>query len=116
MPAVQVPIGDLMQEPIRASRAYLRRDRVAYYLEHLNQAPPVTVFDIDGRLLLADGYHRVEAARRLGRDTVKADVQRGSRRDALRFAVDLACQQRAMSEEEVLAAIELRGLSARDLG
>jgi hypothetical protein len=116
MSVIQVAIADLMQEPIREGRAHLHRDRVRYFLERLDQAPPVTVFDIDGHLLVADGHHRVEAAQRLGRDTIRADVRRGSRRDALRFAVDVGCQQRAMREEDVRAAIERRGHPVRDLG
>ena len=108
MTVVEARIADLVQGPIQESRAHLHRDRVAYYLEHLDQAPPVTVFDIEGHLLLADGYHRVEAAQQLGRGTIKAEVGQGTRRDALRFAVDLARQQRALSEEEALAAIQHR--------
>jgi uncharacterized ParB-like nuclease family protein len=116
MPVIEIPIVDLIQESIRENRAHLHSDRVTYYLAHLDLAPPVTVFDLDGHLLLADGHHRVEAAQRLGRDTIKADVRQGSRGDALRFAVDFACQQRPMSEKEALAAIERRGHSGRDLG
>ncbi len=120
MTVVEARIADLVQGPIRDSRARLHRDRVAYYLEHLDQAPPVTVFDIEGHLLLADGYHRVEAAQQLGRGTIKAEVRQGTRRDALRFAVDLARQQRGLSEQEALAAIQRRahrpGGSAGQLG
>jgi hypothetical protein len=50
----QVPLADLVQGPIRESRPHLSADRVAYYRDHLDEAPPVTVFDIDGHLLLAD--------------------------------------------------------------
>jgi hypothetical protein len=116
MPVIEIPIADLVQEPIRGGRPHLDHARVAYYLDHLDKAPPVTVFNINSHLLLADGHHRVEAARQLGRDTIKAEVQRGSRRDALRYALDLAHQQRALSEEQARAAVDRRGLSVGDLG
>jgi len=104
-----VPLADLVQGPIHGSRPHVSADRVAYYLDHLDEAPPVTVFNIDGHLLLADGHHRVAAAQRLGRDEIQADVRPGSRHDALQFAVDLTCQQRQLPEEEVRAAVERRG-------
>ena len=53
--------------------------------------PPVTLFrDISGALRLADGFHRVEAARRWamggGDGIVAADVLQGGRTDALLWA------------------------------
>jgi hypothetical protein len=67
----------------------------------------VTVFELDDGLLLADGYHRV-AARELGRTTIKADVRKGSHRDAIQFAVRLAREQRGLIEEQALEAIRRR--------
>ena len=50
--------------------------------------PPVTLFrDAAGTHWLADGFHRLEAARRGGRKTVTADVRRGEWIDALRYAL-----------------------------
>jgi ParB-like chromosome segregation protein Spo0J len=74
----------------------------------LDQLPPVMVFESDDGLLLVDGYHRMEAARRLGRTVVRAQVRQGSREDALRFAVDLAAAERGMSKEQALDAIRRR--------
>jgi hypothetical protein len=108
MPHVDVAIADPVQEPMRRGRGHLHSERVADYLHHLDQSPPVTVFDINRHLLLADGHHRVHAAQQLGRNTIKAVVRRGSRGDALRFAIDLAREQGGLSEEEALAAIERR--------
>jgi hypothetical protein len=109
MTVKRVALADLMSGPIRENRPHLNPDHVAYYQAHLDEASPVTVFDIAGHLLLADGHHRVEAARRLGRGGVQADVRPGSWQDALQFAVDLARQQRRLSEEEARAAIARRG-------
>jgi ParB-like chromosome segregation protein Spo0J len=86
----------------------LSPDRVAWYLDHLDEADPVTVFQLDEGLLLADGHHRVEAAQRLGRASIKADIRSGSRADALAFAVRLANEQRGVSADVALAAIKAR--------
>ncbi|MBC7164843.1 MAG: ParB N-terminal domain-containing protein [Roseovarius sp.] len=49
--------------------------------------PPVTVFrDAEGRYWLADGFHRLEAHKLAGRETISADVREGDRREAMLFA------------------------------
>lgn len=101
-------ITSLLPEPIATSKPHLDPERVAWYLGHLDEAEPVTVFDLDEGLLLVDGHHRVEAAQRLGRRTLKADVRPGNREDALDFAVALAKNQRGISAEVALDAIKAR--------
>jgi hypothetical protein len=103
-----IEIAALMQEPIAESQEHLDRNRVASYTHHLDDAHPVTVFDTGDALILADGYHRVEAAQQLGRTTIKAEVRRGSRSDAMRFAVVLNKKQRGMTRSETLSAIKKR--------
>ena len=45
--------------------------------------PPVVLFrDADGRHWLADGFHRLEAHRLAGRDTIAAEVHEGGEREA----------------------------------
>ena len=57
------------------------RDRGAVF-------PPVTLFlGPDGLYRLADGFHRLEVARRLGRKTIAAEVREGGFIDALKFAL-----------------------------
>jgi uncharacterized protein (DUF1015 family) len=109
MPIVDLPVARLSRDSIERSRPHLDPERVAYYVEHFDEAIPVVVFDIGGVLLLADGYHRVAAAEKLGRATVKADLRKGQRGDALRFAIDLARQQRGLTEQDVLEAMSRRG-------
>ncbi len=49
--------------------------------------PPVTVFlDDEGVHWLADGFHRLEAHKQAGRETINADVREGDRRDAMLHA------------------------------
>ena len=59
--------------------------RIRYYMEALDDSPPVIVYDDGSEMTLAAGHHRVEAARRLGRRTIWAEVRRGSRHDATRY-------------------------------
>jgi hypothetical protein len=47
--------------------------------------PPITVFEVDGRWLLADGFHRHAAAVMLGRNKIAAEIRKGSMNDALDF-------------------------------
>src|SRR5947207_776606 len=108
MTLIDVAIVDLAQERIRHNDAHRDPVRVAYYVDHLDDSTPVVIYDIDGRLLPADGYHRVAAARQLGRPFISADVRKGTRADALRCAADLAQQQRGLPEEQVIAAIMRR--------
>jgi hypothetical protein len=48
--------------------------------------PPLDVFDVGGTYYVADGFHRLEAARRADRATVPCHVHQGSKRDAMVFA------------------------------
>ncbi|WP_433876011.1 ParB N-terminal domain-containing protein [Sinomonas atrocyanea] len=109
MPTVELPIARLARDSIERSRSHLDPKRVTYYVEHFDDVVPVVVFDIDGVLLLADGHHRLAAAEQLGRTTVKADLRKGQRADALQFAIDLARRQRGLTEHEVLEAMSRRG-------
>jgi uncharacterized protein (DUF1015 family) len=104
----EVEIASLRSVPIAESKPHLNRERVAWYVDHLDEAEPVAVFELDDGLLLADGYHRVEAARQLGRTAIKADVRKGSAGDAIRFAVQHAQEQRGLSADDALAAIRRR--------
>ncbi|HEY8700606.1 MAG TPA: ParB N-terminal domain-containing protein [Arthrobacter sp.] len=109
MAIVELRISDLGQDSIERSRPHLDPERVSYYVQHLDDAGPVVVFDVDGALLLADGHHRIAAAEQLGRSTVRADVRKGERRDALQFAIGLGQKQRGLTEGQIIDAIARRG-------
>jgi uncharacterized protein (DUF1015 family) len=110
----EVKIAMLFQQPIVESRTHLNLHRVVYYTRSIDEAAPVTVFDTGDELILADGYHRAEAARQLGRTTIRADVRRGSRSDALRFAVELCQEQQGLAEADALRAIQRRPSQPRE--
>jgi hypothetical protein len=45
--------------------------------------PPIVVFDDGADLWLGDGFHRVEAARKIESETIVAEIRRGTARDAI---------------------------------
>jgi hypothetical protein len=63
---------------------------VAEYAEALRAGavfPAIVVFrDAKGAVLLADGWHRVEAAREAGLTELPADIREGGRKEALLFS------------------------------
>ena len=77
--------------------AHVDPGRVARYAGGFDELPPVVVFDTEEGLLLVDGYHRLAAARRLGRRTLTVELHRGSRTDALRFLTIKVAQEQRIS-------------------
>ena len=72
------------------SRAEINEQMVAEYAEAMEageQFPPVIAFHDGANYWLADGFHRVHAARKLGLLDIAADVRTGTRRDAVLFSV-----------------------------
>lgn len=68
-------------------RAELSDNVVDDYAQALDVLPPVTVF-YDGKAYwLADGFHRFRAFERAGEEEINAEIHRGTRRDAILFAV-----------------------------
>ena len=78
-----VRIDHLLADTPIDPEAHLDAARVESYAQMLDTLAPVVVFDTPEGKLVADGYHRVAAARQRGWQTVEAVVRRGSRREAL---------------------------------
>lgn len=55
-------------------------------LENGAELPPVVVFRDGDNYFAGDGFHRIAAARKLGRDAIAADVRQGTLRDAILHA------------------------------
>lgn len=55
-------------------------------LENGGELPPVVVFDTGQEMLLAAGYHRIEAHRRAGREAIEAIIRKGDRLAAIEYA------------------------------
>jgi hypothetical protein len=77
---------DLLQ-----TRAGISWEHVKAYAESIangQSLPPVVVFrDDSGRLMLADGFHRVEAHKRLGLRSIRAVIRDGTYQDALLYGI-----------------------------
>jgi len=71
-------------------RAVIDHDVVAEYAEAMREGavfPPVVVYHDGEHYWLADGFHRVHAARAAGLDSIRAEVKSGSVRDAVLYSV-----------------------------
>ena len=80
-----VPLHDLILDPNLNLRDRLDTETVERYTEAWSRMPPVTVFEVDGRLLLADGFHRHAAAVTLGRKAMPAEIRQGTFAEALDY-------------------------------
>jgi hypothetical protein len=72
------------------TRVATNDDAIASYADEMVRGaifPPVTVFYDGSNYWLADGFHRVLAVKRNGFTEISAEVQAGSRTDALRHAL-----------------------------
>lgn len=73
------------------SRAAISEATVADYAEQMADEttvfPPVIVYHDGSDYWLADGFHRIEAWKRIGREEVPADVRQGDRRRAILHSV-----------------------------
>jgi hypothetical protein len=89
----ELEIAALQAEPrILGKRPYGSAELeeiVRRYMRLFDALPPVVVYqDRDGGYVLSDGYLRVEAALRLGRQYVRAEVRQGSADRALVNSVE----------------------------
>ena len=100
-----VVVADLLANSIIGRTIHLDEYKVEVFAERFEELPPPVAFRTPDGLLLADGYHRVAAARALGRASVECDVRVGSRRDALVFAARVGAEQTGMDEADVLRRI-----------
>jgi ParB-like chromosome segregation protein Spo0J len=80
-----VPVEDLVLDPNLNLRDRLDDFTVERYVESWDRLPPVTVFAVEGRWLLADGFHRHAAAVKLDRRKIPAEIIAGTFAEALDF-------------------------------
>ena len=84
---MKVKISDLTLADDVNIRDGLREEAVERYMEILDDLPPVEAWKSDGKSLLSDGWHRIAAATRLGRDEIEADIHEGGRTEAIVAAI-----------------------------
>ena len=85
MNILEVPLDDLVLDPNLNLRDRLDDFTVERYADSWERLPPITVYEVDGRLLIADGFHRHAAAIMLGKRTIPAEVRVGTFTEALDF-------------------------------
>ena len=86
----QIEIQTIVTDEEMYPRAKLDEGAIDEYARLMKDGtdfPPIVVFRHRRKHWLADGRHRLEAARRIGQKEIMADVRKGSRRDALLYAV-----------------------------
>ena len=98
MNAQKIKLSDLVTEGLQI-RCAIDKDVVAEYAEAMKDGakfPPIIVYREERKprkgkkapdLYLADGYHRVGAAKELGLDEIEADVREGGFNEALKYAL-----------------------------
>jgi Holliday junction resolvasome RuvABC endonuclease subunit len=87
---MRVSISQITRDKDIFARASFHQKTVAEYAESMLSGyslPPVIVFFDGSAYLLADGFHRVEAAILAGFKEVEVDLKTGSHRDAVLYAV-----------------------------
>jgi hypothetical protein len=79
-----VGIDSLLLGPLEDKRQLGHLDdlRVRQYMEDLDTCDPILVYESADERIVVNGYHRLEAAIRLGRTEIRADLQPGTRYDA----------------------------------
>ena len=84
-----IPLDDLILDQTLNLRDRLDDFTVERYADSWERLPPITVFNIDERLIVADGFHRHAAAIMLGKRTIKAEIREGTMTDALDFVASV---------------------------
>ena len=87
---MQISISDIRLDGNTQARAGMKTETISDYAEAMKQGdqfPPVVVFNDGSNYWLADGFHRVYAARDIGLEEIDAEVREGSIHDARWFAV-----------------------------
>jgi ParB-like chromosome segregation protein Spo0J len=112
---------DLHRLILRYSTSRIRRPRDLHRLtdsigRHGQGTPVVTVAGEGGKLILIDGYLRVEAVRRCGKDTVLADLWPYKEDEALARVLSRSQERPWEAIEQAALIAELRGRFGWSLG
>lgn len=83
----KLAIQDIIVDPTIQIRQANHEQTIQRYEEAFDRLPPVDVFDTPEGRLLADGFHRIAAAERLGHTKIEAKIHKGTRKDAAEHAV-----------------------------
>ena len=87
----KIKLSSIVADPDLQPRAGMNLETIEDYADDMrrgDQFPPLVVFH-DGKssYWLADGFHRLRAARAIGSKTILCEVRRGGKREALLYSV-----------------------------
>jgi hypothetical protein len=85
----EIALDELVLDPNLNLRDRLDDFTVERYADSWQRLPPIVVWDVDGRLVVADGFHRHAAAVMLGKRSIKAEVMHGTFTEALDFVASV---------------------------
>ena len=80
-----IEVDTALQARVRMSEPVLQ-EYAALLMEGVN-FPPVVLFDDGVKKYLADGFHRLYAAKRVGRDRIQAETHRGSKHEGFMYSL-----------------------------
>ena len=114
MPKQQkIKLSYMAADPDLQPRAGMNLETIEDYASDMrrgDQFPPLVVFH-DGKssYWLADGFHRLRAARAIGSKTILCEIRRGGKREALLYSVgcNAAHGQRRCNDDKRLAVSKL---------
>jgi len=89
MELIKLDIGSITQDPRTQPRAIIDEYIVnEYRLDMMagDQFPPLVVFSENGKHYLADGWHRLAAAKQIGATDIDCAVKAGTIRDAILYS------------------------------
>ncbi len=128
-----VALQDIILDQDVQARFVVDEDRVTLFANLCREdselgdprLPPVTLIQTsDGKLILADGFTRVEATRRIGLEFIQASIQPGTKADAILASIKenaahglpLTLAERRRAAERLLGDPEWGKESDRELG
>ncbi len=88
-PVETIPVKEIERDSRLCSRELTDHTVVNEYAERMQEGdvfPPLTVFRINKKYLLASGFHRTEAAKLAGTKTLSCEVRKGDLRDAILYS------------------------------
>jgi len=86
----QVPLSKLDDTTATQVRATMSMSQIKHYADRMEQGdsfPPIVVYELNGKYVIADGFHRVAAARLAKMDTIACRVETGDAYDLLVTAI-----------------------------
>ena len=79
----EVKISDIISDQAIQSRARIDQEAVSDYAQHIDDLPPILLFQDGDKLYLTEGFHRYSAHVMVKRAKIKAEIREGTRDEAI---------------------------------